>query len=155
MSRRAARAVLVLLPTLDERKQEKLLLRWAAEHGYVVTSLTAVPAAAAALAEDGLVDVVVHVRHTAETLRMAVRVKRAGVAVDEIRPREQTDRQDLTRVQILDAARRGVPTAAIAAVLDVPVATVAEVLGSTPSSTAPAPQRQQRPRAVTGPPGRP
>jgi hypothetical protein len=151
------RAVLVLLPTLDERKQERLLLDWAAGHGYVVTSVTAVPAAAAALVEAGLVDVVVLVHHTRATLQMSGRAGLTGSGVDEVRPqRNPLHNHDGTRTRILDAARRGVPAESIALVLDIPVATVHEALGidaARPVLRTVQPHR--RAKVLSRPPGRP
>lgn len=156
MSRRRPRAVLVFLPTLDERKQEAWLLRWAADRWYAVTSVTYVPAAAASLAEAGLVDVVVLVHHTRATLEMAGRTGLVGVDVEEARPqRHPLHNQDSSRTRILDAARRGVPAESIALVLDLPLATVHEALGIDAAQPAPrAHQPHRRPQVLNRPPGR-
>lgn len=163
VSRAHARAVLVLLPTLDERKQERLGLAWATDHRYAVTSVTTDPEAAAALAEAGLVDVIMIVRHTRATLEMAGRIRQTGVAIDEARPSSTSlTRQGALQGQILDAARRGVPVEAIAAVLDVPIAAVVQALGGDQAghqpqrtNVRPIASAHRRPRLLVGPPRRP
>lgn len=157
MKRRQTRAVLLLQPTPDKARSEALeraLLMFAA-------ALASDPAAAAALAEDGLCDVVVVYRHSRVTLEMAGRVGQTDATVDEVSPsRAPLFHRDGTRDRILDASRRGVSAEAIAAVLDVPLSTVHEALGA---DDARRPQRTgtvrsissaRRPRRVGGPPGR-
>lgn len=164
MKRRQTRAVLLLQPTPDKARSEALeraLLMFAAAHHYLVTALASDPAAAAALAEDGLCDVVVVYRHSRVTLEMAGRVGQTDATVDEVSPsRAPLFHRDGTRDRILDASRRGVSAEAIAAVLDVPLSTVHEALGA---DDARRPQRTgtvrsissaRRPRRVGGPPGR-
>lgn len=144
---------------MDPRKQERVLLRHADDNHYQVTSVTAVPSDAAALAEAGLVDVVVLVCHTRATLEMAGRVGLTKVTIDETHPdRKPITNHDRLRGQILDAARRGVAAEAIAAVLDVPVATVHEALGIDKARPVHQRTRQpgRRPRIIlAGPPGHP
>lgn len=136
------------------------MLAWATDNHYVVTSITHIPADAAALAEAGLIDVVVLICHTRATLEMAGRVGQTKASVDEIRPSNTPlQNHDRLRAQILDAARRKVAPEAIAAVLDIPLSTVHEALGI--ASARPAGSRNypsgRRPRRLTvvGPPGRP
>jgi hypothetical protein len=156
MARR--RAVLLFLPAIDQAKQERAMLGWARDQGCTVTAVTHVPAAATALAEDGLVDVVILVRHTRASLEMAGRIGQTGATVEELRPaRTPLVNHDRTRGQILDAAARGVSAEAIAAVLDVPVSTVHEALGIDRAQPSRRPREVARRPKLTliGPPGRP
>lgn len=136
------RAVLLTTPTLHPDKQEGALLRWATEHRYVVTSVTAVPAAAQALALDGIVEVIVVVSLDRTTYDMADNVTAAGGTVDVLRPRARPgDVHHITRTHqlILDATKRGVDADTIAAVLDIPITTVQAALST-----------QGKPTVITG-----
>lgn len=152
------RAVLLTTPTLHPDQQERALLKWATEHRYIVTSVTAVPAAAQALAVDGLVEVVVVVSLDRATFDMADNVIAAGAIVDQIRPRVRpSEPHHITRTHqlILDATKRGVDPDTIAAVLDVPITTIHAALATQGKLTVVAggaPGR--RPQEVTRPAGR-
>ena len=66
-------------------KQERLMFEHAQRHRYDVTSITARPEAALALAEAGLIEVVLVVTHTAATFEMRGHALLAGVRVEELR----------------------------------------------------------------------
>lgn len=71
-----------LAPT---EKQERLMFEWAQQRRYDVTSIASTPEAARALAEAGLVEVIIVVAHTAATYEMRGHAVHAGVRVDELR----------------------------------------------------------------------
>lgn len=133
------RAIVLVLPRFTAEKQERVVLPFIAEQGYILVSVTADPDSAVALVAAGLVDVVVAATNTALTDELAEVLAIHGGELALARPNpHRRVREDRAAATIKRAAERGLSAQDIAAILELDLERVLGVLGpSTPPGARP------------------
>lgn len=135
MRREVRRTVLLFQASLAIERQEPILLEYAREHRYTVTSLTASPSAALALVRDHMIDIVLVCISTPGTDELGDLVRDFGGVLEAVRQRRQgggltVDQRNARLAQ--QAAERGATPEMIAAVLGMPLRQVLDALAARP-----------------------
>lgn len=133
MTRRRQRRAVILLQKslgLDDERQEKAVLGFAAERGHTVTSVTWSPSAALALIRDRLVDVVLVCFSTRGTDELGDVIHDLGGELEAVRQSARVVLADERTARIVRAAiERGATVEATALVLGMTVGQVRAALG--------------------------